>query len=56
VPVDKMTVHNHLTGGGVGRRLEADMVASGAKRAWNRGGPGMLTAGPMPERLISAAV
>jgi isoquinoline 1-oxidoreductase subunit beta len=26
LPVDKVTVHNHLLGGGFGRRLEADMV------------------------------
>ena len=28
VPVDKVTVHNHLLGGGFGRRLEWDMVTS----------------------------
>ena len=26
VPLDTVTVHNHLLGGGFGRRLEADMV------------------------------
>ncbi len=28
LPLDKVTVHNHLLGGGFGRRLEADMVVS----------------------------
>ena len=28
LPLDKVTVHNHLLGGGFGRRLEADMVDS----------------------------
>ena len=28
LPVDKVTVHNHLLGGGFGRRLETDMVAA----------------------------
>jgi isoquinoline 1-oxidoreductase subunit beta len=28
VPIDKVTVHNHLIGGGFGRRLEADMVTA----------------------------
>jgi isoquinoline 1-oxidoreductase subunit beta len=33
LPIDKVTVHNHLLGGGFGRRLEADMVASAARVA-----------------------
>jgi isoquinoline 1-oxidoreductase subunit beta len=33
LPLDKVTVHNHLLGGGFGRRLEADMVASAARVA-----------------------
>lgn len=33
VPVDKVTVNNHLLGGGFGRRLEADMVASAVRIA-----------------------
>jgi isoquinoline 1-oxidoreductase beta subunit len=33
VPVDKVTVHNHLLGGGFGRRLEADMVDSAVRIA-----------------------
>jgi len=33
VPIDKVTVHNHLLGGGFGRRLEADMVASAVRIA-----------------------
>jgi isoquinoline 1-oxidoreductase subunit beta len=38
VPVDKVTVHNHLIGGGFGRRLEADMVASAVRIAKQVGG------------------
>jgi isoquinoline 1-oxidoreductase subunit beta len=33
LPVDKVTVHNHLLGGGFGRRLEADMVDSAVRIA-----------------------
>ena len=33
VPLDKVTVHNHLLGGGFGRRLEADMVDSAVRIA-----------------------
>jgi len=33
VPIDKVTVHNHLLGGGFGRRLEADMVDSAVRIA-----------------------
>ncbi len=33
VAVDKVTVHNHLLGGGFGRRLEADMVDSAVRIA-----------------------
>ena len=33
VPVDKVTVHNHLLGGGFGRRLETDMVESAVRIA-----------------------
>jgi isoquinoline 1-oxidoreductase subunit beta len=33
VPVEKVTVHNHLLGGGFGRRLEADMVDSAVRIA-----------------------
>ena len=39
VPVDKVTVHNHLLGGGFGRRLEADMVASAVRVAQHVDGP-----------------
>ncbi len=39
VPVDKVTVHNHLIGGGFGRRLEADMVASAVRIAKQVDGP-----------------
>src|ERR1700733_5043089 len=33
VPLDEVTVHNHLLGGGFGRRLEADMVDSAVRIA-----------------------
>jgi isoquinoline 1-oxidoreductase beta subunit len=33
VPVDKVTVNNHLLGGGFGRRLEPDMVTSAVRIA-----------------------
>jgi isoquinoline 1-oxidoreductase beta subunit len=33
LPVDKVTLHNHLLGGGFGRRLEIDMVASAVRIA-----------------------
>ena len=33
VPIDKVTVNNHLLGGGFGRRLETDMVASAVRIA-----------------------
>ena len=33
LPVDKVTLHNHLLGGGFGRRLETDMVASAVRIA-----------------------
>jgi isoquinoline 1-oxidoreductase subunit beta len=33
VPIDKVTVHNHLLGGGFGRRLETDMVDSAVRIA-----------------------
>jgi isoquinoline 1-oxidoreductase subunit beta len=39
LPVDKVTVHNHLIGGGFGRRLEADMVASAVRIAQRVDGP-----------------
>jgi isoquinoline 1-oxidoreductase beta subunit len=39
LPVDKVTVHNHLIGGGFGRRLEADMVASAVRIARYVDGP-----------------
>jgi len=39
VPVDKVTVHNHLIGGGFGRRLEADMAASAVRIAKQVDGP-----------------
>jgi isoquinoline 1-oxidoreductase beta subunit len=39
VPVDKVTVHNHLLGGGFGRRLEADMAVSAVRIAQHVDGP-----------------
>jgi isoquinoline 1-oxidoreductase subunit beta len=33
LPIDKVTVHNHLIGGGFGRRLETDMVKSAVRIA-----------------------
>jgi isoquinoline 1-oxidoreductase subunit beta len=39
LPIDKVTVHNHLIGGGFGRRLEADMVASAVRIAQHVDGP-----------------
>jgi isoquinoline 1-oxidoreductase beta subunit len=39
LPVEKVTVHNHLIGGGFGRRLEPDMVASAVRIAKQVDGP-----------------
>jgi isoquinoline 1-oxidoreductase beta subunit len=39
LPIDKVTVHNHLIGGGFGRRLEADMVATAVRIGKNVEGP-----------------
>ena len=39
LPLDKVTVHNHLLGGGFGRRLEPDMVASAVRIAQHVDGP-----------------
>jgi isoquinoline 1-oxidoreductase subunit beta len=39
LPLDKVTVHNHLIGGGFGRRLESDMVASAVRIAQHVDGP-----------------
>jgi len=39
VPIDKVTVHNHLIGGGFGRRLEPDMVANAVRIARHVDGP-----------------
>jgi isoquinoline 1-oxidoreductase subunit beta len=33
LPIDKVTVHNHYIGGGFGRRLETDMIASAVRIA-----------------------
>ena len=45
VPIDKVTVNNHYLGGGFGRRLEPDMVASAvriAKRVHGEGKRGVV--------------
>lgn len=39
VPVDKVTVHQHLLGGGFGRRLEPDMVVAAVRIGKQAGGP-----------------
>jgi isoquinoline 1-oxidoreductase beta subunit len=39
LPLDKVTVHNHLIGGGFGRRLEVDSVASAVRIAQQVDGP-----------------
>jgi isoquinoline 1-oxidoreductase subunit beta len=39
LPIEKVTVHQHLLGGGFGRRLEADMVESAVRIAKHVDGP-----------------
>jgi isoquinoline 1-oxidoreductase beta subunit len=39
LPVDKVTVNNHLIGGGFGRRLEPDMVVAAVRVAQHVDGP-----------------
>ena len=39
LPLDKVTVHNHLIGGGFGRRLEVDYVAKAVRIAKHVDGP-----------------
>jgi isoquinoline 1-oxidoreductase beta subunit len=39
VPIDEVTVHNHLIGGGFGRRLEPDMVETAVRIARHVDGP-----------------
>jgi isoquinoline 1-oxidoreductase subunit beta len=39
LPVDKVTVHNHLLGGGFGRKLEPDMVIAAVRVAKQADGP-----------------
>ena len=39
LPADKVTVHNHLIGGGFGRRLEPDMVVAAVRIAKQVDGP-----------------
>jgi isoquinoline 1-oxidoreductase subunit beta len=39
LPIDKITVHNHLLGGGFGRRLEEDMVVAAVRIGKQVDGP-----------------
>jgi isoquinoline 1-oxidoreductase subunit beta len=39
LPIDKVTIHNHLLGGGFGRRLEADMVVAAIRIGKHVDGP-----------------
>src|ERR1700681_784937 len=39
LPLERVTVHNHLLGGGFGRKLEADMVISAVRVATQVDGP-----------------
>jgi isoquinoline 1-oxidoreductase beta subunit len=39
LPLDKVIVHNHLIGGGFGRRLEVDMIAKAVRIAQKVDGP-----------------
>jgi len=39
LPLDKVTVHNHLLGGGFGRRLEVDMIEKAVRIAKQVDGP-----------------
>jgi isoquinoline 1-oxidoreductase beta subunit len=39
LPLSKVTVHNHLIGGGFGRRLEVDMIAKAVRIAQKVDGP-----------------
>jgi isoquinoline 1-oxidoreductase beta subunit len=39
LPIEKVTVHNHLLGGGFGRRLEPDMVVAAVRVAKHVDGP-----------------
>jgi isoquinoline 1-oxidoreductase subunit beta len=39
LPIDKVTIHNHLLGGGFGRRLEADMVSAAVRIGKHVDGP-----------------
>ncbi len=56
LPADKITVHNHLLGGGFGRRLETDFIAPGAegRQAGQHAREGHLDArGGHPARHVS---
>ena len=59
LPVDKVTVHNHLLGGGFGRKLEPDMVISrrAHRQARGRTGQGGLDPrGRHPPRCLPAGL
>lgn len=43
IPLEKVTIHNHLLGGGFGRRLEADYVAQAVRIAHQVEGPVKVT-------------
>jgi isoquinoline 1-oxidoreductase beta subunit len=43
IPLEKVTIHNHLLGGGFGRRLEADYVAQAVRIARQLEGPVKVT-------------
>lgn len=43
IPLEKVTIHNHLLGGGFGRRLEADYVAQAVRIARQFEGPVKVT-------------
>ena len=59
LPAAQVTVHNHMLGGGFGRRLEADMVYDAARIAKQVDGPGQsrVDAGRgHPPRLLPSRV
>ena len=59
LPVEKVTVNNHLIGGGFGRRLEPDMVVAAVRIAKQRrraGEGGMDARGGHPARHLSAGL
>ena len=54
-PLDKVVVHNHLIGGGFGRRLEIDGIVRAVEIAKHVGGPvARVTRGRYPARYVPA--